>query len=466
MIEEALSKVSPEKQPILFFELLEIELWWRRVRGERLSLPEFEKRFPLFRQQIALAFERLPTVATTAVDLVEGPLRGAAFEFPINAVVTWGRSLSCDIAIPDDPLLSKEHCRILGSPGEVRIRDGGSRNGTLINGKRITDSVVHDDDIVTAGSSQARVRRLRHVPQHPVEAGPTVIGGPGDAIDQRTSRLPQISGYENLSELGRGGLGVVYLARQASSGRPVAIKCIRPDQSAGPEMIRLFLREASVLSQLQHRQIVQFIELGLADEQMYLAMEYVPTVSFQNATSELSAERRIEVACGLICRVLDALEFAHAKGFVHRDVKPANLLIYRSGKKLDVKLADFGLAKNFQNAGFSGLTGDNTTRGSLAFMSPEQVRNSRDAGPSTDLYALGVTLYHYVTGRLPFDFAIRGNEIRTILERAPDFSSKPRQRNASRPCYGARQSSGKISVSQVRLGRGNAGGHLPLHQPK
>ena len=130
-------------------------------------------------------------------------------------------------------------------------------------------------------------------------------------------------------------------------------------------------------------------------------MEYVETVDLAALAGPLPRDRQIALYCGILCQTLDALDHAHRLGLVHRDVKPQNILVSREGRKLTAKLADFGLAKNYQLAGLSQLSEDDDLRGTLAFMPLEQFHNSRYAKPAADIYAAGATLYWYLTGRSP-----------------------------------------------------------------
>ena len=117
---------------------------------------------------------------------------------------------------------------------------------------------------------------------------------------------------------------------------------------------------------------------------------------------------------------MGGLSHAHERGFVHRDIKPSNLLVGREGGKFAAKLADFGLAKNFENAGFSGMTRDGATLGTLAYMAPEQVIDARRATPSVDIYSAGATLYSLIAGRPPHDSVQANDLILAILERDPE----------------------------------------------
>jgi eukaryotic-like serine/threonine-protein kinase len=182
----------------------------------------------------------------------------------------------------------------------------------------------------------------------------------------------------------------------------------------------LFLREVSVLSRLDHPRIVRFHEMGIAQGQFYFAMEYVETVDFRSILGSHPDRDRIRAACALMCHVLAGLGHAHERGFVHRDIKPSNLLVGREGTKLTVKLADFGLAKSFENAGFSGMTRDGATMGTLAYMAPEQVIDARRATPSVDIYSVGATLYSLVANRPPHDPQQTNELILAILEKEPD----------------------------------------------
>jgi eukaryotic-like serine/threonine-protein kinase len=181
----------------------------------------------------------------------------------------------------------------------------------------------------------------------------------------------------------------------------------------------LFLREVSVLSRLDHTRIVRFHEMGIAQGQFYFAMEYVPTVDYRSILGSHPDRDRIRVACALMRHVLAGLGHAHERGFVHRDIKPSNLLVGREGTKLTVKLADFGLAKSFENAGFSGMTRDGATMGTLSYMAPEQVIDARRATPSVDIYSVGAALYSLVANRPPHDLKQINEQILAILEKVP-----------------------------------------------
>lgn len=228
-----------------------------------------------------------------------------------------------------------------------------------------------------------------------------------------------VPGYDIVQVLGRGAMGVVYRAVQIETGRTVALKVLPPLPTAAADALQLFVREAGILSQLDHPQIVRFVAMGFSDGCVFLAMEYLPTIPFEKVVARQSRPERLRIACGIACQTLRALSYAHGRGLVHRDVKPTNILLFREAGRLRVKLADFGLAKNYLLAGQSGVTRDGEARGSIAYMAPEQIRNSRDATPACDLYAVGVTLYQYLSGRLPYDFPPGQNPAAIVLAGKP-----------------------------------------------
>ncbi|NQT18009.1 MAG: serine/threonine protein kinase [Planctomycetes bacterium] len=165
-----------------------------------------------------------------------------------------------------------------------------------------------------------------------------------------------------------------------------------------------FLREAEILRQLRHPYIVSFHEMGEADELLYFVMDYIPGT---DASRLLHRDGPMEMgrAVRLICQTLEALQYSHTQGFVHRDVKPSNLLVSGDPGFEISKLADFGLARVYHTSPLSGLTVLGNVGGTLPYMPPEQITNYRNVAPAVDIYATAATFYRLLTGHYVFDFA-------------------------------------------------------------
>jgi serine/threonine-protein kinase len=210
--------------------------------------------------------------------------------------------------------------------------------------------------------------------------------------------------FETVRLLGRGSMGVVYLARHRGTGRDVALKIIDPETAATRTAIDRFLREMSVIGTLKHPNIVECLDQGHDNGRLWFAMEYVSGVSLETLAQANRGTYPHHQACRLMCQVLRGLEHAHSQGFVHRDIKPENLLIGRTPEnKLIAKISDFGLAKNYQQLGGSGLTFSGEMRGTIPFMPPEQMIDFKTVKPSADLYASAATLYYLISGTFVFD---------------------------------------------------------------
>ena len=230
--------------------------------------------------------------------------------------------------------------------------------------------------------------------------------------------VPAIAGYEILEELGRGGMGVVYKARQVRLDRPCALKMILGGAHAGPEAAARFLAEAQAIARLQHPHIVQIHHIGEAEGLPFFELEYVDGGSLDRTLDGTPWTARR--AAGLVELLAGAVAEAHRLGIVHRDLKPANILLTADGTP---KITDFGLAKSL--GADSGLTATDSIMGSPSYMAPEQAAGqTKQLGPPADVYALGATLYELLTGRPPF----RGATILETLEQVKTVEPVPPSR--------------------------------------
>ncbi len=244
-----------------------------------------------------------------------------------------------------------------------------------------------------------------------------VYQGPAPAAEAPPKvRVP---GYEVLGELGRGGMGVVYQARQTALKRLVALKMILAGTHAGREELRRFLTEAEAVASLQHPNIVQIYEIGDCDGLPFFSLEYMEggTLAGKLRAGPLSNREAAETVEALA----RAMHFAHRRGIVHRDLKPANVLLTTDGQP---KVTDFGLAKHLDS---SGQTQTGAVMGTPSYMAPEQAAGRvKEIGPHTDVYALGAILYECLTGRPPFQADSAMETVMQVLEVEPDG---PRQHN-------------------------------------
>jgi serine/threonine-protein kinase len=208
----------------------------------------------------------------------------------------------------------------------------------------------------------------------------------------------KIGSFRLEAVLGTGAMGVVYRGTLEKTGEPVAVKVIDSELAYHSKASHRFRREARLLQQLRHPNIVRFVGSGRERGQSYLAMEYIAGETLQQVLEKRGPLPWREVV-EMAIPICEALHYAHKGGVVHRDLKPSNLMISKDG---EIKLTDFGVAKDLNAA---ALTAQGRTVGTPAYMAPEQIRGTPPVSPKTDLYALGIVLYQMVTGRLPFSAA-------------------------------------------------------------
>ncbi len=212
-----------------------------------------------------------------------------------------------------------------------------------------------------------------------------------------TNRRFEIPGYQVLERVGKGSMGVVYKARQTSVDRVVAVKVLLDALAKNREFIKRFEREAKIAAKLSHNNIVNAIDAGEVDGHHYFVMEYVEGSTIKD---ELDKGRIFDekTAIKITLAVTEALKHAHARGLIHRDIKPENVILTRDG---NVKLADLGLARLTADEKWA-MSEAGMAIGTPYYISPEQVRGQVDVDIRADIYSLGATLYHMVTGHVPY----------------------------------------------------------------
>ena len=244
------------------------------------------------------------------------------------------------------------------------------------------------------------------------------FGATGSGNEREARRPPSVAGYEILSELGRGGMGVVYKARAIRLNRTCACKMILAGAHAGPEDVARFMTEAEAIARIQHPNIVQIRQIGEADGLPFVELEYVAGGSLDQELDGIPwpTTRAARLAEQLALGIVEA----HRQGIVHRDLKPSNVLLATDHTP---KVGDFGLAKMLDSQ--TGLTRTESVMGSPSYMAPEQAEGrSKDAGAAVDIYAIGAILYELLTGRPPF----RGTTALETLEQVKATEPVPPSR--------------------------------------
>lgn len=388
--------------------------------------------------------------------VTHGALTGRAFEFEERTSCLIGRHPECGLQLPADAAhktISRHHALLDINPPQARIRDFGSLNGTFVNGQKIgararhqsaeegaegqyPERDLHDGDEIRAGDTVFRVAIETDASDGLQASSEASFSGVSQMIEQllaqaqASSDAPgsssgpvsdafKIKGYEIVEELGRGGMGAVYLARNRKSGETVALKVMLPRAKVSVKAKAAFEREVELCRALHHPNVVGLRDWGFDNDIFFFTLEYCEDGSLWDAFMAKGTQPSVGEAFAIMLQVLDGLEYistvplevklqdgttALANGLVHRDLGPQNILLKMQNDTLVAKISDVGLGKAFDTAGMSGMTMTGDAAGKPTFMPRQQVVNFKFAKPEVDVWAAAATLYFLLSGSAPRDF--------------------------------------------------------------
>ena len=309
------------------------------------------------------------------------------------------------------PDLAEELCAFLLGPTSSEEADDSTRD-------RDSDSKHLDrpgTELLGPGGSRERSSATSDGPEA-IES--TVVAGCKHEQVGTGTHLGEFGDYQLLDLLGKGGMGVVYKARQLSLNRLVAIKMLQSRMLPSDQELRRFQNEAEAVAMLDHPHIVPILEVGQHQEQRYYSMKLIDGTSLDQRLNELRNDPTS--AARLVATIALAVQHAHDRGVLHRDLKPANVLLDQRGEPF---VTDFGLARRLEVD--SGLTQSGAIVGTPAYMAPEQASGKRrEITKASDIYGLGAILYALLTGHAPFRAESVAEVLEAVREQAPEAPSK------------------------------------------
>jgi serine/threonine-protein kinase len=334
-----------------------------------------------------------------------GPNEGLTVDFDRHDRFVVGRSTRTSVRFPNKDLyLSRYHFVLEVNPPLCRVTDLGSRNGTFVNDQRVERADLHNGDVVRAGHTRFRVAVAQQDTDPPPGVVETVRTGTVVQTGAGVWPVGGTPGYRIVREVGRGGMGVVYEAVREADGQTVALKTFGPQTPPTRKQVDRFRREADILRQIDHPNVVRYLDSGEGDGVIWVVLEFVKGTDAARRV-ERKGPMPVAAAVRVAINALSGLAHAHGLGFVHRDVKPSNVMLAElGGRKRGVKLTDFGLARVYEDSRLSGLTLTGDMGGTPAFMPPEQILDFRNVGPAADVYGAAATLYYLLSAKYTFDF--------------------------------------------------------------
>ncbi len=337
-----------------------------------------------------------------------------------RAETTLGRSSKCSVAVSDRKL-SRTHCRFFYKDDHFHIEDCGSTNGTSVEGEKIQEAFM----LVSGTHIQIGDTKIMFLCEEEKKDTSSQKEQNSDTFSDMVVDVEEveddddecIGNYELLDKIGQGGIGSVFRAINNETDKLVALKILKPEVTKDEKYVARFVKEAQACARLNHPNIIKTLDFGVQKDTPYLVLEYVASPSLAELIHEKKRLSPLDVLT-VMEQIADALACSHDNGFIHRDIKPSNILV---SKQFEVKVIDMGLVKIMDESGF---TVSGQTVGTPRYMSPEQIVDAKSVDHRTDIYALGATAYHALSGKAPY-YEVSGKKITDLLRQIYQSSPKP-----------------------------------------
>lgn len=412
------------------------------IKKRMLQITDYTKAMAVVRQQAQLLYEKsregpVPGSEGMSTQRRQVPAallaeagKPAAAQSPTMRAQTGSQDTS---RRPNQPVAgTAKETRVLKQP-QLPEKDNKSAPARPAQEERaVTASVKSAPAVATPATPATATAKVVPAPAPasptPAPLPPAQVGVSAGAVTREQPPAKQeinkecqlgsrFGGYEIINEIARGGMGIVYKARQVSLNRVVALKVLLAGGAASEIEIQRFRREAEAAGALQHPNIVSIYEIGQFESYHYFTMDFIEGETMQALIKKRSSKRKKLVQ--ILEKVARSLQYAHDRGVIHRDIKPSNILVSLEGEP---KLTDFGLAKKLDTT--TVLTESGATLGTPFYMAPEQTLGSKDIDGRVDIYAMGVILYEILTNRLPFNAGTLVDLYHKIVEEDPIPPSK------------------------------------------
>ena len=357
--------------------------------------------------------------------IIAGPDTGRTISLADGQTLTLGRGQTSDTKI-NDPRMSRMHCRVQVDGGKTRLIDDGSTSGTFIGETQVKDRELQPGEVFRLGDTQIRYQ-LGTATEQTTLGGEQLFGRP--APQPKIAPLKDLVGqslgpFQLESILAAGNSGMVFKAQDTENKRAVAVKVLTPDPMHSEEQKERFVRAMQTMLPVKHPHIVRLYNAGKKGPYCWAAMEFIDGESMTDVIARIGVEGMLDwrEAYRMAVHIGRALQEAHARKIIHRNVTPPNILRRRQDKVC--LLVDLMLAKALEGTLARQVTQPGQLIGEVPYMSPERTRDQPGVDHRSDLYGLGATLYALLTGRPPFE----GNSLPELIRQVrQDVPRKPKE---------------------------------------